>query len=486
MKDWLVLASVTLLTGAGGFMLGKGSSGGPSQVSNSMLQVEGRSLLGSDIPTHAMSAAELAAARRSLAQGVALGYSADDLARDLRMLGRGSSPMERYESLTRLLENLSPENLPQVLRAFKDIPPTTEYLNEYQMLLYAWTKFDRAGAIDFIEDLEAGGLGSGELSLSKEELLKPVLSSWASENPKQALAWFEYLPKEQQTHHLKLSLMSGWASNNPTEAAEYLQTQPANQNREYLAGQLASHMFKQSPQSAAAWAEDIKDQKFKEQIFEELAEDWVSVDPKGLASWLEGHIHQQYAWEAVEDLGRGWVASDSTAATEWFENLPDGPAKQKGIHKMAQSWAENDLASMGEWLNTLPDSTTTDRGVQAYSERLAEQAPESALESAMGIMNDDMRNETVHELAQDWYSRDQEAALSWAEANDYPPEAMERTLDIYAKMNAQQLQQINKMINRDQVSPDRMRELRATQAMLQEQAAQFEEMIPKVERTNNG
>lgn len=445
--------------------------------------IQGRSVLGDSIPWQVSSRAETEAVRRSLARGVDLeSYSDGDLERDLRGLGRGASPIERYQSLSSLLENLTPENLPRVLEAFKDLPPTTDYLNEYQMLLYAWSKFDRAGAIDFVESLVGEGQG-GELSLTQEELLKPVVSSWASENPKQALAWYEYLPKEQQTHHLKLSLMSGWATNDPQGAADYLQTQPADQNREYLAGQIASHLFKQSPEGAARWAEGLKEPKFKEQVFEELAEDWVSVDPDGVAKWLGEHVHQAYAWEAVEDLGRGWVASDSEAATEWFEALPDGPAKMQGIEKMALSWAEHDLPAMGEWLNTLPDSSTTDRGVKAYSERLVEQAPQAAVESALGIVNDDLRNETVQDLAQEWYANDPESALGWAEENAYPSEALERSMEIYAKMNAQQLAEVTKMINRDQVSPERMRELRQTQATLQEQAARFEQATPQVERS---
>ncbi len=484
MKDWRSVLLVTCVTGAGGFLLGRLSSSEVSAGASSPLTVQGRSVLGESIPTRALTAGEVEAARRELHSGAAFesSYGEDDFLRDLGMLGKNASPLARYESLARLLENLTPENLPQVLKAFEKIPPTVDYLNEYQMLLYAWTKFDRAGAIDFVESLDGAG-PDGALSLSQEELLRPVASSWASENPTQALAWYEYLPKEQQTHHLKLSLMSGWAAHDPQGAADYLQTQPVDQNREYLAGQIASHLFKESPEAAAKWAEGIEEMKFKEQVFEELAEDWVSVDPEGTAKWLADHVHLPYAWEAVEDLGRGWVAIDSEAATAWFEELPDGPAKHRGIQKMAGSWAENDLLEMGEWLNTLPDSAITDSGVKAYAERLVEQVPEAALDSALGIMRDDLRNETVHELAQDWYAREPDAALTWANENSYPPEALERSLETYAELNAQQLAEVNKMINRDQVSPERMVELRQTQATLQEQAAQFERVIPEVERS---
>ena len=274
--------------------------------------------------------------------------------------------------------------------------------------------------------------------------------------------------------------MEGWASNDPNGAAEYLQQQKPSQNREYLIGQLVSQVFSESPQGAAQWAESVGgDAKFKEQVFEELAEDWVSVDPSGLASWLTKHTKDSYAWEAFEDLGRGWVAKDSDAATAFFEGLEDGPAKQKGIEKMAQSWADNDLASMGEWLNSLPDSPVTDRGVKAYSERLAEQSPDAALDSAMGIQDEGMRNGTVQDLAQRWYAQDPQSAIDWASSNNYPSESLERTLDVYARMNAEQLRDVTKQINRDQLPPEQLIELRQTQTMLEQQAAQLKQLLPE-------
>ncbi|MGY8688319.1 MAG: hypothetical protein ACKVHP_11375, partial [Verrucomicrobiales bacterium] len=448
MKDSVAIGLVLLLAGIGGYVLGTSGSSS-TKVTQETVEGHGPSLGGpprtSDPGNWRQAPGRPLSFRPEQTED-----EREEFEQALRSLGKDANPIERYASLARLLENLSPETLPQVLEAFKKIPPTSEYHNEYQMLLFAWTKFDRAGAIKFVDEMADSGIG-GEMSLSKEELLKPVLASWASENPKQALEWFQYLPEDQQTHHLKMSLMSGWATNNPSEATEYLQTQPAGQEREYLIGQIAAQMFSKSPAEASSWAEGIEDKKFKEQVFEELAEDWVSVDPKGLASWLKGHADKQYSWEAIEDLGRGWVATDSDAATAWFENLPDGQAKQKGIEKMAQSWAENDLLAMGEWLNGLPDSPTTDRGVKAYSERLMDQAPASALDSAMSITDDGIRNKTVQEISQQWFNEDPDSAISWANNNSYPPEAMERTLENLAEMTADQLQQIGKEINRDQI-----------------------------------
>ncbi len=482
MRSVLSIAVVALVTGVGGFLMGYS----PSQSDGSLdsgLTLEKGSLLGSNIPLNALSPAERREAGHRVATMSQGGqdYTDEDFQNDLLRLGKSASPIGRFDSLTRMLENLSPENLPRVLKAFEKLPPTPEYINEYQMLLHAWTKFDRSGAIKFVENLVGDGAG-GELTLSQEELLKPVLSSWASENPQKALEWFKYLPEDQQTHHMEMSLLAGWAVNDPGTAAEYLQSKKPGQKREYLIGQVVSELFRKSPQSAVEWAESSGgDWKFKEQVFEELAEDWVSNDPQGLADMLKGHVNERYSWEAVEDLGRGWVATDSDAATTWFEGLEDGPAKQKGIEKMAQSWAENDLTSMGEWLNSLPDSPTTDRGVKAYSERLAEQSPSLALDSAMGIQDDGIRNGTVQDIAQDWFAKDADSAIDWASSNNYPEEGLGRTLETYADMNSEQLREVTKQINRDQLPPEQMVELTATKEMLERQAQQLKQALAPAE-----
>ncbi len=466
MKEWLLIGTAAFAAGAGGFFLGHTSSkdadtnrpGRQIVIGGNLIDVESSRGGG---PVDPIRAALIKRYSNSV-------YSTEDLEEDLHTAFKAGSPVERYASLAEMLDNLSPENLSKVLAAFRDIPMTPEHLNEYKMLLYAWTKFDREGAMKFIEDNERNS------RIDKADLLDPVMSSWATEDPEKALAWFQKLPEEQRTHQLEKSLISGWAANNPHEAAKYLEKQKPDRNREYLIGEIANHMFKESTSGATNWAESIKDPKFKEQAFEELTEDWVSVDPEAAADWLRGYVHKGYAKEAIEDLGRGWIKTDPDAATDWFASLPESWSKSMGVQKMARSWAEDDLAALGEWLNEQPDSGSTDLGVQAYSERLMDFSPESALGSALNINNDGLRNKTVQDLGQKWYREDPDSAAAWAQANNYPVEQLMPNDEIYAKINAQQLDQVNKMLNQAQASPQKMAELRAQQEALLKQAAELQ------------
>lgn len=341
--------------------------------------------------------------------------------RELETIKRDPNPIHRFASLTGLLGDLSPDNLDAVLSAFDEIPMRYEHQEEYQMLVYAWAAFDPEAALEFVEK------NANSRSIKRGDLIKPLVASWASADPDETLKWLNTLPEnERKDQNLLSGLIEGWAVKDPYAAATYLQENvEAGTNREQLAGEIASHLFKQDPMEAANWAEAQGDLKFREEAFEELAEDWASVSPRELANWLENHVAEDYSVEAFEDLARGWVSQDPEAATAYFENLPDGRAKESGIYEMARTWGQDDLAGLGQWLNGLPDSNITDLGVKAYVERLANQSPQAAIESALSINTDEMRDQAVQNAGRQWFRQDPEAATTWANANGIPVESFQ-------------------------------------------------------------
>ena len=340
---------------------------------------------------------------------------------ELETIKKDSNPINRFASLTNILGNLSEDSLPDVLKAFEEIPLRYDHREEYQMLLYAWAEFDPEGALKYVEK------NGNSRSISKDVLINPVISSWASVDPESTLAWINEIPEKDRDEGLVKGLIEGWATKDPYAAADYLTANvEAGKERESLAGEIVSHLFKQNPSEAATWAEKQADPAFKSEAFQELAEDWASVDPSALAGWLGDHVEEEHALEAFEDLARGWVSQDPEAATAFYEELPDGKAKEQGIYEMARTWGNDDLAGLGEWLNSLPDARVTDLGVKAYSERLASQSLEGAVTSALSITDDTIRDETVQRLGQQWFAKEPEAATAWATENSVPIESLQR------------------------------------------------------------
>lgn len=413
MKSWVLLVAA-VAGGVGGFLIGKIRSSGdeplgavPESGGEEVVVIDGDGIGASAGPV-----------RKSTRVG---GMNRAVFRRELETIKRDSNPVNRFASLSKLLSNLSAEEFEDVRSAFQGIPMRYEHRQEYQMLVYAWAGVDPEAALQFVD------ANANSRSIKKDDLLNPLISSWASQDPDAALAYLTELPEHKRTDQLMEGLMEGWAVKDPYAAAEYLQENlEPGKERERLAGEIASHLFKQDPKEAAEWAESHSDPAFRAEAFQELSEDWASVDPVGLSKWLGQHADEDYSAEAFQDLAREWVSEDPEAATAYFEGLPDGVSKESGIYEMAVTWGKDDLGALGQWLNELPDSSVTDLGVKAYVNRLAEESPQAAIDSALSITGDEVRSETVLDLGQRWYGQDPQAAAEWATANEIPIEAFQR------------------------------------------------------------
>ena len=210
------------------------------------------------------------------------------------------------------------------------------------------------------------------------------------------------------------------------------------------------------------------------------------MDPNALAGWLGDHAEEDYSAEAFQDLARAWVSEDPSAATAYFENLPDGTAKETGIYEMAVTWGKDDLGALGEWLNGLPDSNVTDQGVKAYANRLAKDSPQAAIDSALSITGDEVRNETLQNLGQNWFRQDPEAATAWANANGVPVENFQSKNDtIRMTINGEEIEVPTGAANVDLITPGNVHQIQGSIEQLQDVGIVIESS-PTVERVIDG
>ena len=475
MKSWVVLVVAAVAGGCGGFLIGKAKSGTEAVSSSRELQQGAGLMSGGDQGSGNVSAGP------NRTTSTVDGMNRNNLRRELDTIKRDPNPINRFASLTQLLGDLSEDNLSQVLSAFHEIPMRYEHREEYQMLIYAWAGFDPKAALKFVDE------NANSRSIRKNDLLNPLVASWASQDPDATLEWINELPENERSIQLLAGLMEGWATKDPYAAAEYLQANvEPGKDREKLAGEIASHLFKQNPNDAAKWAESQSDLGFRAEAFEELAEDWASVDPNSLAGWLGDHAEEDYSAEAFQDLARAWVSQDPSAATAYFENLPDGTVKETGIYEMAVTWGKDDLGALGEWLNGLPDSNVTDQGVKAYVNRLAKDSPQAAIDSALSITGDEVRNETVQNLGQNWFRQDPEAATAWASANGVPVENFQSKNDtIRMTINGEEIEVPTGAANVDLITPGNVHQIQGSIEQLQDVGIVIESS-PTVERVIDG
>lgn len=349
-----------------------------------------------------------------------------------------ANPVTRTAAISQILSNLNESNVDSALEVFKDIPIRHDNKHEYQMLLYSWARFDGPGAIKYAsENLNARGISAGQLR-------RAALPGWAATDPVAAAAWLDEKTLADAAEEGKevkdgaavrpesdyaSALIKGWAEKDPYGAADYLMERfEHGKQRESLIGHIASNIIKDGPDAAVAWAESFDDDQFKEEAFEELAEDWSSIDPAATGAWLAQHINEPYSKEAVEDLARGWAVKDLDSAVGWFETLDDGLTRGTGIYELMKIWAPQSTEDSGEWLASLPQgSVSRDMGVSAYASEISRDNPEAAAQWLSTIEDTDIKQGAAGEVLQNWYRQDSDAAVAWAQENEFfPPEQLQQ------------------------------------------------------------
>lgn len=167
-----------------------------------------------------------------------------------------TNPVYKYATLAEAMKQLNPDNLEETLEVFESIPFGFENMQEYRMLLYAWSQFDPYGAIDYCKS-RASGMGAGFA-------VSGVLEGWASRSPQEALAWVEKPENQGMAKLYNFGLIKGWASTDLEGASEYVMNMEGGDEVEKLAGTLAEFYNKRGFGEASRWAEEIENPKLKD------------------------------------------------------------------------------------------------------------------------------------------------------------------------------------------------------------------------------
>ena len=91
-----------------------------------------------------------------------------------------------------------------------------------------------------------------------------------------------------------------------------------------------------------------------------------------------------------------------------------------------ETWAREDPTAAGEYLGNLAASPERDSATEAYATRISRENPVTAMEWAGTIANEEMRQDTVVEVAQDWYRSDKAAAEAWIASSGLPEESVQQ------------------------------------------------------------
>ena len=316
-----------------------------------------------------------------------------------------TNPVYKYGTLAEAMKQLNSDNLEETLEVFESIPFGFENMQEYRMLLYAWSQFDPYGAIDYCKS-RASGMGAGFA-------VSGVLEGWAARNPEEAKSWVEDPLNRGMAKLYNFGLIKGWASTDLEGASEYVMRMEGGDEVQKLAGMLAEFYQKRGFGEASRWAEEIENSKLKEAAFTKLSRTLARDQPGELSQWLEEHADKKYAGKAFENLGARWGETDPQAAIDYFTALPEGSNQVQGFKSVIGKWAKQDPLSAGNWLNKQPASPRLDSALANYASTVSRDDGASAMEWAVSITEEKLQQKTIRSVGQEWYRQDRNAVEAW-------------------------------------------------------------------------
>ena len=317
-----------------------------------------------------------------------------------------TNPIKRSAAFARAFENLNQDNIGQALKAFESLPMGFENMQEYKMLLYAWSQFDPLAAIDYCKD-RASGIGAGFATAG-------VLEGWANLDPESAREWVEDPENSGMAKIYNFGLVRGWANRDLEGATNYVMGLEGGEEVGKLVGILTEkHNREGGFSQASSWADTLPNAKLKEGAFMNLSRTFARDRPEEVAEWLETHANKKYSAKAFENLGKRWSETDPESSIDYFSNLPDGKSQEVGIKSSISNWAKQDPLSAGDWLNERESGPQLDSALSAYASTVSTKDGGAAMEWAISISNEKLQQSTIKKVGQEWYRQDKDSVEAW-------------------------------------------------------------------------
>ena len=317
-----------------------------------------------------------------------------------------TNPIKRSAAYARAFENLNQDNIGQALKAFESLPMGFENMQEYKMLLYAWSQFDPLAAIDYCKG-RASGIGAGFATAG-------VLEGWANRDPESARAWVEDPANAGMAKLYNFGLIKGWANRDLHGATDYVMGLEGGEEVGKLVGIITESFIRAGGFSqASTWADALPNAKLKEGALMNLSRSFSRDRPEDVAGWLESHANEKYSAKAFENLGKRWSETDPESSIDYFSNLPDGKSQEVGIKSSISNWAKQDPLSAGDWLNERESGPKLDSALAAYASTVSTKDGGAAMEWAISISDEKLQQSTIKKVGQEWYRQDKDSVEAW-------------------------------------------------------------------------
>lgn len=420
------LIGALVVGGAGGFMVGKKSTG----LVDSEVVEEARSARRVNAPAYVRSSSA-----SSAGDGYNQALRVNSAEEAMSLPGQNT----RLRALMNYYAGLSPSEFKEEADKLEELPWSERIMVGY-LLFAQWGEQDPTAAMAYTNTMGFAG------TLVK----KTVIQSWASKFPQEAANYYTNHASE-----FRLSGMMGrgrgggsaasviameWARQDSEAAMAWAKTLEGSDQSDAMKG-----IFRQAatddPARAAGMLNTIADDQARESAQNTIAREWGAKDWFATKAWISGlPADQQEAATAralrgladadpaaaadqidalsegedlndtMQSIARKWGRDDPQAAAQWVMENGDAAAQIKSIGGVMASWVGKDPVAALEFVNTQPEGGVRDRAASSYV--IANQGGDITqnIRLAETIEDEGMRRRAIGVTVTSWMRQDREAA----------------------------------------------------------------------------
>ena len=410
-KSFTTIAALAII-GAGGFIAGRISSPGTSEVSRDA-PIETKSSRASS-----RNAAESAAGTTGKSDGRKLaarsipGSPEERLSR-LESIVLGENPLDRSSALLAWIDQLGPGDFEQAVASFRRMGITESRMGEYALLLSAWAKADPLAALEYATQNTGGRFASNT-----------ILTTWASSDPEAALRWAETHHQGEGANPHLAGIIRSLGATDPARATQVLTGMPRSRERGEALDAFLPHLLRQGGEAARGWIESLTDDALRNGAMMRVADKLAAIDPSGTAAWLLKNPSEA-TQRRMDDVYSAWAQKDEQAALTSLAALPAGENRSNALRGVVTSIAVNNPSAAVSMMDRFPNDVN-DRVVQQFVWHSFGSDPAVAVNQIARIADEGQRNRMYGRALEVWLERDPSAATAWMKSNPLPTPVQER------------------------------------------------------------
>ena len=370
----------------------------------------------------------LFACRVDVAPSDVPGAQAGDAAMALRVRQAmaAPSPSLRIVRLSEVFEDLSPENVTEVVDLYqREISMVSP--GEMAVLLDSWSGFDPQGAYEFTVSLPK--------SKRREDAMGVAMQAWALRDPEGAKARTEADLKRRREVYvspstLEENLTIGWSHSGQPGLLDYLSQQGDASRvlslRAFVGAETRRQGTKPFLESMTEFFQTPDDtpegRRFKKQVLIALVAVSAKREPEFTSQWLNRFDSRAYAGlEGEKRVAWYWLPQDPEATFEWVQTAFPAPEGEKVLIDSFERWLKQSEGGALAWLDAGEGpALLQDYGNYVNAMRPGLPAGLDLVRRTDAIQTESLRRPALVSVLTRWYAKEPIYAESWLQSSELP------------------------------------------------------------------